>query len=334
MGRPISAPILAVDATISFDGEWIALAHAGTRDMDPRFTTLGPVLGQVSIVAAKDAAGGSAVADCARPTFILDVPGQTTAVAFNPATDVDAVAEGTWFAAQTREPASLVLFGDGFGERISRIELGGPSVLDTGHEIFHRDTGAGIACVSCHAEGTDDGRVWKFTPIGERRTQSLNVGIRGTEPFHWDGDVADLPSLVELVFVHRMGGPHQDPSRVAALASWIGALTPPSRIVDGASPEAARGKALFESKEIGCSGCHSGPKFTNNLSVAVGTSVRPLQIPSLVGVGFRAPYLHDGCAASLRDRFDPTCGGGDLHGKTSQLSEDQIGDLVSYLKSL
>lgn len=335
MGMPISAPILAVDAAISYDGEWLALAHAGTPDPAP---PLGGhnTLGQVSIVASKDAAGQSTATPCARPTFILNVPGQTTAVAFNPATDTDAKEEGTWIAAQTREPASLVLFGDPFGERVHTITLGGDSVLDTGHEIFHRDTGAGIACASCHAEGAEDGRVWKFTPIGDRRTQSLNVGLPGTEPFHWDGDVADLPSLVELVFVHRMGGPHEDPSRVAALASWLGTLTPPTRMVGAASPEAVRGRALFESKDVGCSDCHAGAKLTNNQNANVGTTPEGhfLQIPSLVGVGFRAPYLHNGCAATLRDRFDPACGGGDKHGKTSQLSEDEIGDLVSYLRSL
>jgi hypothetical protein len=57
-------------------------------------------------------------------------------------------------------------------------------------------------------------------------------------------------------------------------------------------------------------------------------------VPSLVGIGYRAPFIHDGCAATLRDRFDPKCGGGDLHGKTSGLTEEQIGDLVAYLETL
>jgi hypothetical protein len=46
-----------------------------------------------------------------------------------------------------------------------------------------------------------------------------------------------------------------------------------------------------------------------------------------------APYLHDGSAsdlrAVLRDRNS-----GDRHGKTTQLSETQLGDLVEYLLSL
>jgi hypothetical protein len=57
------------------------------------------------------------------------------------------------------------------------------------------------------------------------------------------------------------------------------------------------------------------------------------QVPSLIGVAARAPYLHDGCAPTLLDRFGP-CGGGDRHGFTSNLSQGDLGDLVAYLESL
>ena len=58
-----------------------------------------------------------------------------------------------------------------------------------------------------------------------------------------------------------------------------------------------------------------------------------VKVPSLVGVGGRAPYMHDGCAATLRDRFG-ACGGGDNHGHTSQLSDAELADLIAYLDSL
>jgi hypothetical protein len=50
----------------------------------------------------------------------------------------------------------------------------------------------------------------------------------------------------------------------------------------------------------------------------------------------RAPYMHHGCAATLEDRFSPIldCGGGDLHGKTSHLTAEQINDLVAYISTL
>jgi cytochrome c peroxidase len=95
----------------------------------------------------------------------------------------------------------------------------------------------------------------------------------------------------------------------------------------------ARGQALFGDPSVGCTSCHSGPHFTNNQTVDVSTG-GPFQVPRLVDVAFHAPYLHDGRAATLRDRFDPALGGGDSHGHTSQLSAAQIDDLVAYLSSL
>jgi cytochrome c peroxidase len=68
------------------------------------------------------------------------------------------------------------------------------------------------------------------------------------------------------------------------------------------------------------------------MTVDVGTGGK-FQVPSLVGVSQRAPFMHDGCAATLRDRFGP-CGGGDKHGFTSQLTSAQITDLVAYLETL
>jgi cytochrome c peroxidase len=64
----------------------------------------------------------------------------------------------------------------------------------------------------------------------------------------------------------------------------------------------------------------------------VGTG-RALQVPSLLGVSHRAPFMHNGCAPTLRDRFG-ACGGGDRHGNTSHLSEPEINDLGAYLESL
>jgi cytochrome c peroxidase len=262
--------------------------------------------------------GGSLDGTCASPV-VADVPGQATAIAHS----------DTQFVVQTREPASLALISN--MQLLAQVDLGGDSVYDTGHEIFHRDAGAGIACGSCHAEGTEDGHVWHFAGVGVRRTQSLNVGLKDTAPFHWSGDQMTVAALMEEVFVSRMGGVHESPERSGALENFLYDLQPlpPMRSVDDAA--AARGQALFQG-EAECNMCHSGSKFTNNKTVDVGTG-EPLQVPSLVGVGYRSPLIHTGCAATLRDRFDPACGG-DKHGKTAQLAPEQIDDLVAYLESI
>jgi hypothetical protein len=60
-----------------------------------------------------------------------------------------------------------------------------------------------------------------------------------------------------------------------------------------------------------------------------------LQVPSLLGVAWRAPFMHTGCAPTLSERFTSSgCGGGDLHGVTSTLTAGQVADLTTYLQSL
>jgi cytochrome c peroxidase len=137
--------------------------------------------------------------------------------------------------------------------------------------------------------------------------------------------------LVAEVMEGRMNGPRLGAEYIDSLAHWIDAqpALERSRFDEEAS---ARGEALFHSNETGCGTCHTGPMFTNDLTVDVGTGL-PLQVPSLLGVSFRAPYMHDGCAPNLNARFG-ACGGGDLHGRTSQLTDGDVADLVAYMKTL
>jgi mono/diheme cytochrome c family protein len=231
---------------------------------------------------------------------------------------------------QTRQPARLVL-----GET-DIIELGGESMYDTGHAIFHESANAGLslACASCHPEGHEDGRVWQFADVGARRTQSVAGGVLATAPFHWNGDLDGFDSLMNDVFTGRMSGPELEPAKKLAAASWMDSI--PSVVVSPATDIAAvdRGKAIFEDAQAACATCHSGARLTNNQSVNVGTAGM-MQVPSLRGLAARAPYMHNGCANTLEERFTNTaCGGGDEHGRTSQLSADQMADLVSYLETL
>lgn len=94
----------------------------------------------------------------------------------------------------------------------------------------------------------------------------------------------------------------------------------------------ACGQVLFNDPSVGCASCHSGSRLTNNQSMNVNTG-GSFQVPSLLGIAWRAPYMHHGCAATLADRFGP-CGGGDTHGQTAQLTIDQRADLIAYLETL
>lgn len=215
--------------------------------------------------------------------------------------------------------------------RSMRIELE-RAVYNTGHALFHTAPNAAVACASCHPEGREDGHTWNFATIGPRRSQSLRGGVQATLPLHWDGDMADIHTLVNEVFVKRMGGSQPTGEAEKALANWIESLPELPPIRDPQDDAALRGKKIFESEETGCLTCHSGEYLTNNRNENVGLE-NILQVPSLRGVAWRTPLMHHGCAKTLAERFDPDCGGAN-HGHTDQLSASELSDLIAYLESL
>ncbi|WP_437317729.1 c-type cytochrome [Sorangium sp. So ce385] len=310
--------LLPVDMAISPDGFRGAIVMAGSRTV---IETPLDVLEQTEQTGAVD--------DCAsfRDQRSIPVPGEPIAVGYDEASNL---------LVQLREPPSVLRFGAVSGAHVATFLLPGERRLDSGHALFHGiqdvEVQMAIACASCHPEGQDDGRSWSFNPIGARRTQSLVGGILETAPLHWDGDMTDLDAIMSEVFEQRMGGIHQRPERVEAFASWLDTIKPVP-VSEPADPAAVqRGEALFEDAAVGCASCHSGEKLTNDQTVDVGTG-KAFQVPSLRGLAARAPYMHDGCAATLHDRFGP-CGGGDKHGVTSTLTPAQIDDLVAYLETL
>lgn len=344
-GNAVTTPFMSgplpVDMAINQD--WIAVAQAGPIDFEaPRpFMVFpqeqgsnasaptaggfaGPGSGNgVTIISRSSAATGN----CTFSEGFVPVSGPATAVAFTSKYDL---------LVQTQDPPQLVVShfssGGGSGEA-STIDLGGESRADTGHALFHRDAGGGIACASCHPEGGEDGHTWHFADSGARRTQSLQVGIKGTAPFHWAGDLQDVNAVMNTVFVGRMGGVHQTPERDDTLTNWLFGMERTPAIRDAGEAAVVRGKALFESTSVGCNTCHTGEKLTNNQTVAIDSARDKLQVPSLVDVGYRAPFMHDGCALTLAGRFDPACGG-NQHGNVAGLSQADKDDLVAYLESL
>jgi mono/diheme cytochrome c family protein len=322
----LAGVVLPVDVAVSFASKnsgLVAIAAAGAIDLNtPVFR--GVISSSVTLLTANDIDRGKNGTLCmpVNGSFFLGEP--AVAVAFDPV-------KGRLLV-QTREPAQLVIMDDTNTRTLRAIPLGGRPMLHTGHEIFHRDSGAGLACASCHAEGTEDGRTWNFVPLGPRRTQPMDVGLGGTQPFHWDGSLPNLSALMSEVFVGRMGGPRESAPRIAALESWMFDLRPRASVRPASDEAALRGKALFQSSSVNCVSCHAGEKFTSQASADVGTGGK-FQVPSLLGVAHRLPVMHDGCAKTLRDRFSPACGG-NAHGNTSHLSEAEVQDLVAFLESI
>jgi hypothetical protein len=300
---PASVP---VDVAVSRDGKTYAVAAAGNA-----FT---PNLGTVLTFGA----------ECANlretPRQIGTTSIAPTAIAFDAHDDV---------LVQTREPAALWVF-DAKGGPASNIILSPVSRADTGVDIFHTQAGALMACASCHPEGGDDGHVWMLDAEA-RRTPSLRGTIAGTAPYHWPGDETNLDALVFDVYTERMSGAFLPQAQLGALESWVQAIPAPKSPswLDPSSVQ--RGGALFASTMTGCATCHAGSKLTNNTTVDVGTGGK-FQVPPLVGVGWRAPLLHDGCAKTMLDRFGKCST--PAHGSIAGLTPANIVDLSQYLESL
>ena len=354
-GPAMAGMVLAVDMAISADGKKVAFVSAGNATNEvpggagfglPRVfmsdteSTTDPKAGcqpdgthgpcpTVSFNSTNSTMTGSSRpvppgtpgAGCGAPDpEVPQVVGQPIAIAF--------AGDGT-LVVQSREPAMLA-----FGRGLSPITLSTETRADSGHLIFHANAGGNLACASCHAEGNDDGRVWNFTCEGKRRTQSLHTGLRGTEPFHWSGNEADISRLMADVFVGRMSGPPLATEQTEMLLSWIDSQPRPLRPVIANRDAVARGRALFNDPQRGaCVSCHAGARFTNNQTVDVGTG-GAFQVPSLIGVGSRGPFMHNGCAQTLAERFDGKCGGGDRHGITSTMTGADITDLIAFLNSI
>ena len=230
---------------------------------------------------------------------------------------------------QSREPATLFMVPIS-GGTITSVQLAAGSRDDTGHDVFHTQAGAQIACASCHPEGGDDGHVWILDSV-QRRTPSLRGTIAGTAPYHWPGDQPDLPTLVNNVYTLRMSGAPLASDQMSALTGWVQTVPPPPAPTWVDAKAASLGRALFESPTTKCASCHSGTKLTNNTTVDVGTG-GAFQVPPLVGVGWRTPLMHNGCATTLADRFG-SCSTA-AHGDISSLSAQDKANLVAFLETL
>jgi cytochrome c peroxidase len=206
---------------------------------------------------------------------------------------------------------------------------------DTGHRMFHQaPQGGTVSCASCHPEGTQDGFTWSFD-IGPRRTPAVAGGILSTAPFHWDGRQPTLRALMNTTFA-QLGGALPNDGRAAALERWIDTVPAPRAAAPQDPAQVERGRDVFNSAGAGCGACHSGSRYTNNLEEAVGLG-GAMQVPQLMGLADRAPYFHDGRAATLRNVLEPAFvpGTGGTHAeRAATLRPEEVDDLLAFLQTL
>lgn len=303
----VPAAVLPVD--VAATSQLMVLAAAGNGHT--------PSLPQLVVLRRKESTVTAAPFSCSAGQRVPVSNAQITSVAF--------ARGGSVVVALSREPAAMIVIDSRTFVERSRVALSTVSREDTGHAVFHSNSGVGVACASCHPDGRDDGHAWRSLELGPRRTPSLLGTLAGTAPYHWNGEAKNLSDIARLTFQSRMRGPILSDERVGAINGWLGSLPamPPMKAADPAAR--SRGKALFEGAG-NCTQCHSGPMATNNETVDVHTG-GVFQVPSLVGVSWRAPLLHDGRAPSISALL-----AGD-HGE-GHLAPSQIADLTSYVETL
>jgi YVTN family beta-propeller protein len=244
----------------------------------------------------------------------------------------------------------------------STIDLGGPKTINPfrrGERIFFT---AGYAfqgqfgCSNCHLDATIDGLQWDLEPDGFGKDIVDNRSLEdlaGTEPFKWNGGNPDMPTecgpRTEKYFFRSQSFGDRELTDLVTFVYSLPYRPNRYRLANGElTPAQERGKAIFErtkskngtpiAERNQCAYCHSGPKFTNQQQLDVGsgkvTDRSPIvDVAHLRNVVYSAPYLHDGSAQSLEEIwtvFNPK----DTHGVSNDLTKDELNDLIEYLKTL
>jgi len=243
-------------------------------------------------------------------------------------------------------------------------EILAPEVL-LGAQVFHAagdprmSTDAYISCASCHPDGGEDGRTWDFTQRGEGLRNTLPIwGIPRDGPFHWSANFDELQDFENDIRLHQGGDGYLDAAdwdaepaplgapragqsaELDALAAYMQHLA--SEAVP-APPDPDADLAPLE--DLGCTGCHSGDRYTDagwdgddpivhdvgTLSDAsgqrLGGTLDGLRTPSLLGVAWTGPWLHDGSAWNLEHAVR-------AHDGYSDLSAKDMDAIVSALRGL
>ena len=134
------------------------------------------------------------------------------------------------------------------------------------------------------------------------------------------------------VFVGRMSGPMLSTEQIDLMLTWIDGQPRPSR----AAPVDRRGgrarpRALQRHRTRRLRLVPLGRRLHATTRPSTSAPARSFQVPSLLGVGTRGPFMHDGCAktlptASRRLRRRQT-------GAVDHRSAAQLSDLIAFLKS-
>jgi YVTN family beta-propeller protein len=233
-----------------------------------------------------------------------------------------------------------------------------------------------MSCALCHVEGRTDAVTWKFLE-GPRDTPSnaggvsdtgflLRTALRREVTDYWSIIVNEQGGFFQSLGADGSPAAPTDPTLqqdLADLQTYVN-FGIPQPVPPTTDPDlVAKGKAIFDRGDVGCTTCHYGVAYTDsgagNATLDLGGTVvlhdvgtcvttgypdvaypdmdgnaRPacqFDTPSLRGIAASPPYLHDGSAPTLLDVLMKTKG---KMGHVENLSPDDLAALVEFLRSL
>ncbi len=239
------------------------------------------------------------------------------------------------------------------------VPLAGPkqvSIVRHGEQTFYtsRYSFQGqVGCANCHIDSTFDGLTWDLEPDGFGRDIVDNRPIEdltGTEPYKWNGGNPNLPTecgprtekyfwrsenydsltLTDLVSYVRSLPSRPNRLRAGRTYSRTGARQGPVRAREGQIRQGYPGSQpllVLPQRPQG----HEPEIFDVGTEKATDNSGK-LDTPQLTNIAITAPYLHDGSARTLEEIwtvFNPE----DKHGRTNDLTKDELNDLIEYLRT-
>ena len=224
-----------------------------------------------------------------------------------------------------------------------------PELVARGRQLFN-DVGLSAdgrwACATCHPnEGHTDNKTYVGVTVvadgdpNGRSTPTLwGAGFR--RAYSWAGTAPSLEANIRGIIVNRMKGAEPSPETLAALAAYVRSLPYPENPnlkedgspSDAASAAAKRGYDIFMVK-AGCKTCHEAPSFEKKDVEDVGSGGK-FKVPSLRSVSRTAPYFHDGRYQTLEQAIQAMWEYVQKAGTSEKLTDDDLRDLVEYVKTL
>ncbi len=197
------------------------------------------------------------------------------------------------------------------------------------------------SCASCHpGGGRADALNWDLLNDGignPKNTKSLLLAHK-TPPVMITGVRDRAETAVRAGIKHILFAMYAEEDAIA-IDEYLKSLKPvpsPYLVKGKLSNSARRGRKVFD--KAGCASCHKGPLYTDLQKYDVGTGKGldkdiKFDTPTLVEVWRTAPYLYDGRATTIKEILT-THNPDDKHGRTSNLTDNEINDLVWFILSL